>query len=419
MQQPILDVIVVGAGQAGLCASYYLKKYGLHHIVFERGKIGESWRSQRWDSFRINTPNQFNLLAGDDMKLPAGEFGTATQFANTLDEYATRHQLPVLEKVKVIAIEKPADIFNVTVETNGQRQQYFSRQVIIASGVQNEVKFPSFSTHINNDIQQLHAGEYRHAAQLKDGAVLVVGSGQSGCQIVEDLLSAGRKVFFSTSMVGRVPRRYRGRDIMEWLLELKFFDARLQDIDPATLHQKPPQLTGVGGDRTISLQMLSKKGAIIIGKTETAQNKSLVIQRNAAKHVQFADQISQMIKGMIEECIVKMKIDAPPPSIDEADQPDMEAKSVTEIAELDLAEKNIGSIIWATGFNYDFSYIKLPVLNAEGLPVHDNGSTAVEGLYFIGLPWLRMRKSSLILGAKDDAAFIVEKVYQQAAILIP
>jgi putative flavoprotein involved in K+ transport len=416
MQQPVLDVIVVGAGQAGLCTSYFLKKYGLNHIVFERGKIGEVWRSQRWDSFRLNTPGQFNILADEGLQLPKGEFSSAAAFAGMLDEFATRHQLPVLEKVKVLSIEKRGTgMFSVMVETMGLRQNYFSRQVIIASGAQNEKKLPGFSGNISPDIQQLHTSEYRNAAQLKDGAVLVAGSGQSGVQIVEDLLDAGKKVYFSTSMVARLPRTYRGRDIMEWLLTMKFFDMRLQDVpDPVMLHLKPPQLTGIGSNRTISLQMLAKKGAVIIGKTDSAQHKKILLQPNAAQHIQFADHFSQQIKNAVNEFITKNNIDAPAPSHDEADQPDPDSGCATNISVLNLEEHNIGSIIWATGFNCDFSYIKLPVINAEGLPIHDNGIAAEDGLYFVGLPWLRTRKSLLIYGAKDDAAFIAEKAYQQS-----
>jgi putative flavoprotein involved in K+ transport len=304
-------------------------------------------------------------------------------------------------------------VFTVTVETNSQRQQYFSRQVIIASGAQNEKKLPAFAERLSGDIQQLHTSEYRHADQLKEGAVLVAGSGQSGVQIVEDLLDAGRKVFFSTSMVARIPRKYRGRDIMEWLLDMGFFDTRPQDVpDPAMLHMKPPQLTGVGGNRTISLQMLARKGAVIIGKAENASNKIIQVQPNAAQHVQYADHFSVIVKNMIDEVIGKQKLDAPPASPDEADIPDTDAGCVTEMTALNLEENNINSIIWATGFNCNFSYIKLPVLDAAGLPLHENGSTTVEGLYFVGLPWLRTQKSLLIYGAKDDAEYVVDQVVQ-------
>lgn len=419
MEQPILDAIVVGAGQAGLCTSYFLKQHGLQHIVFERGRTGDSWRSQRWDSFRLNSPNQFNLVADVAFKLPHGEFATATEFAEMLDQFADKHQLPVLEKVKVISIEKSTDndVFTIAVETMDQRQVYYSRQVIIASGAQNEKKLPSFAGRVSGDVLQLHTTDYRNARQLKDGAVLVAGSGQSGIQIVEDLLEAGRKVYFSTSLVGRVPRTYRGRDIIDWLLFLKFFDARIQDIDPAMLNMKPPQLTGVGTNRTISLQLLAKKGAIIIGKTENGLGKTIALQLNAAQHVQFADQTSQTIKSMIDEAIAKNNIDAPVAAPDEADAPDSDADCVTNIASLNLEEHQISNIIWATGFNCNFRYIRLPVLDDQGMPVHDNGISAVEGLYFTGIPWLRSRKSSLIYGAKEDAEFIAEKVYNHSLAL--
>jgi putative flavoprotein involved in K+ transport len=196
---------------------------------------------------------------------------------------------------------------------------------------------------------------------------------------------------------------------------LKFFEARQQDIpDPAMLNLKPPQITGVGSNRTISLQMLAKKGAVIVGKAENANDKTIALQPDAAQNVQFADHFSQMIKGMIDEYIEQNSLNAPAPLPDEADLPDMNADCVTNISSLDLAEHNINSIIWATGFNCDFSYIKLPVTGADGIPLHDNGSATVEGLYFIGLPWLRKRKSSLIYGAKDDAEFIAEQVYKHA-----
>jgi putative flavoprotein involved in K+ transport len=246
----------------------------------------------------------------------------------------------------------------------------------------------------------------------------VAGSGQSGVQIVDDLLDAGRKVYFSTSMVARLPRTYRGRDIMEWLMTMNFFDARKQDIkDPAMLNLKPPQLSGIGGNKTISLQMLAQKGAVIAGKTDNAENKKIFLQPNAAQHVQFADHFSKMIKANIDEWITKNNADFPSPLPDAADQPDPNADCVTDITVLDLEEHNIGSIIWSTGFNCDFSYIKLPVTDSDGLPVHDDGITNVDGLYFTGLPWQRARKSSLIYGAKEDAEFIAGKVHQLALSL--
>lgn len=247
MDNNILDVVVVGGGQSGLSASYFLKQQGLQHIVLERGRIGASWRSQRWDSFKLNTANKLNVLPGDKYEGndPDG-FCTAAEYVSMLEAYVQRFQLPVIEDVTVTSIEKVDGLFKIT-----GNKTWYSQQVIIASGEQNEYKMPAFAASMH----QLHAAQYRNAAQLPPGAVLVVGSAQSGVQIAEDLLENGRDVFLSTSMVPRVPGQYRGRDIMDWLVLMKFFDATKEEVP-----FKPPLLTGIGKcRRTISLQSLAKK----------------------------------------------------------------------------------------------------------------------------------------------------------------
>ena len=211
MNDTLYDVLVVGAGYAGLSASYYLKKQGLDHIVFERGKIGESWRSLRWDSFMVNSTNILNVLPGQDCENDPDAFNTANALVNSMEKYVKHHQLPVWEQSKVIAVEKQDQLFLITVLSGGVEESYLSRQVLIASGAFNETKIPSVAENIPAGIQQLHTGQYRNAAQLRDGAVLIVGSAQSGIQIANDLLSAGRKVFIATSKVARIPRWYRGR----------------------------------------------------------------------------------------------------------------------------------------------------------------------------------------------------------------
>src|SRR6187455_1220779 len=188
MAESLFDVIVVGAGYSGLAAGYHLKEYGLRHIIFERGKIGESWRSQRWDSFRFNSTNKLNVLPGEDPE-PADPdlFPSAPAFVAALEQYVKINQLPVIENSKVISIEKPGDVFVVSVLNNNEIKKYSCKQVLIASGVANEIKIPSLAKNISKDIKQLHTGEYKNADQLPTGAVLVVGGAQSGCQITEDL----------------------------------------------------------------------------------------------------------------------------------------------------------------------------------------------------------------------------------------
>jgi putative flavoprotein involved in K+ transport len=412
MKNSILDVIVVGGGYAGLSSSYYLKKQGLNHVVFERGKIGESWRSQRWDSFTLNSANKLVALPGKPYEGNNPDaFCLMPEFISSLEEYVSIFGLPVTENSKVISIEKPGEFFNVTVSTNDHIQNYSCRQVIIASGVANEIKIPSFAKNVPGNIRQLHTSEYRNAKQLPGGSVLVVGSAQSGCQIAEDLADAGRKVYLSTSMVGRTPRWYRGKDIMDWLIDIKFFDARAEEIkDPTMLHMRAPQLTGTGDGRTtISLQSLAKKGIMILGKMENIDGQNVLFQPNAPMFVKFADEFSNKVKEMIEGFILKNQLPAPPPEKDEADIPDINAVCASSITSLNLYDNNIRSIIWSTGFNADFSYIKLPVFDSEGNPKHQDGVSIIPGLYFLGLPWLRIRKSVLLYGIKDDAEFIVGK----------
>jgi len=415
MNDTVLDVLVVGAGFSGLSASYHLKKYGLNHIVFERGRIGESWRSQRWDNFRMNSTNKLNVLPGINCDAgQADKFGTAPVLVFSLEEYVSIHQLPVSENSKVISIEKNDDLFHVAVSSGNIIKNYLCRQVIIASGTANEIKIPAFAANISKNIKQLHTSEYRNADQLRTGAVLVVGGAQSGIQITEDLLNDGRKVYFSTSCVARIPRWYRGKDIFYWIRDTKMYDIRAEEIeDPKLFELRPPHVSGTGNGRdSLSLQSLAKKGAIILGKMDGADEQHAFFQANAAMHVKFADEFSEKIKKMIDEFISKNHLQAPAPHYDAADVPDADARCASSITSLGLQENDINSIIWATGFNVNYSYIKLPVFDNNGKLIHKDGIPVVPGLYFLGYPWLRSRKSPILFGIIEDAAFIVEKLYK-------
>lgn len=412
------DVIVIGAGQAGLGISYFLQKNGLNHVVFEKGRIGESWLSQRWDSFALNTPNHLSVLPGDIYNgIDPEGFISAKEFAGALNKYASRFQLPVRENSKVAALENNIDSlqFKVSVSENGSVKDYFSRQAVIASGSMNEKKIPSFSDKISPNIVQLHTGEYKNSAQLPKGSVLVVGSAQSGCQIAEDLLDEGRRVFLSTSMVPRARRRYRGKDMVEWFSITRFFDLPTDEVtDPKILAIKQPQISGVGKlGHTVSLQYLAKRGATIFGKLNNAENTTIFLQPNAAVHVKFADDYSIKFKEMIDSYIQQNGISAPQPENDEADLPDPMCSCASNLSTLDLIENDIHTIIWTTGFGADFSWIKVPVLDHNGNPKHKNGISEIEGLYFIGFPWLRRRKSGIILGIKEDAEFIANEIMKK------
>jgi putative flavoprotein involved in K+ transport len=422
MSHTVLDVVIVGAGQAGLSASYFLQQQGLKHLVFERGAIGETWRSQRWDSFLLNTANKLNLLPGDvyDGPDPDG-FRSARSFAASLETYVHHFQLPVMEKAIVTGIEKTvgSDLFTISVFNNNQLHHFYSRQVIIASGEMNEKKLPAMAAAIPPSVQQIHAGDYQSSGQLRPGVVVVVGSAQSGCQIAEDLAMAGKQVFLATSMVPRLPRRYRGKDSMDWLLQMGFFDARKEDItDPAMLNLKAPQLTGTGGGKqTISLQALAKKGVHITGRLDRTDGQHLFFRPDAAFHVQFADGFSAQVQQMIDGFIAQQQIAAPAAEPDEANMPDVETACIAGIT--DLALEKVSTIIWATGFTGNFDYIRLPVFDKDKNLLHENGLSPVEGLYFLGLHWLRSRKSGLIHGISDDAAFVCARVHERHLEAVP
>jgi len=410
----LIDVIIIGAGHAGLSVSYYLCKNDISNIIFEKGRIGESWRSQRWDSFVINTPSCINILpesysaAGDpDCFIPGKEY------ASFLTDYTNRNNLPVNENSEVISVELVGNFFSVTVNGNNLIKQFFSRQVIIASGALSTFNLPPASKNLSNKIFQIHAADYRNSDQLPEGRVLVVGGAQSGCQVAEDLALSGRDVLMASCRVARIPRRYRGKDITYWLTTTKFFDTPTDSItDPQILKAAPPQISGTGKmGHTVSYQYLKSFGVRIFGHLNFVDNNKIFLGADSKANVKFADESSQMIKSFIDDFIAKSGI----VSIlhnehDPADIPDTECLCAEDISLIHCDEEKITSVIWCTGFSGDFSYIRIPAVIQNGLPVHHNGISPVKGLYFLGFPWLRTRKSGVIYGISEDAEVIANEV---------
>lgn len=416
-----LDTVIVGAGQAGLGLSYFLKQDGRKHVVFERGRIGESWLSKRWDSFKLNTLNFMNVLPGLPYTgtEPDGFWGQ-DELVGYFQRYVDHFQLPVRTGITVISIERveDQDLFIVKTRTDGRiEESVLSRSIVIASGIQQTPKYPQIRSRMPSNITQLHTADYRSATVLPPGAIVVVGSGQSGCQIAEDLLSAGRTVYLCTSKVGRVPRRYRGRDILEWWLAMKFLDVTFTNLDDKSITNAPqPQASGLGRyGHTISLQHLAHQGAEILGYLLDIDAGTLYLSDDAAAHVRFADEFSQIWKNRIDAYLEQAGITPPPIEDDPADTPDPHAECVSPLRRLNLSEAKVSTIIWATGFTGDFSWIRLPVFDAEGKPIHQRGVSPLRGLYFIGFPWLNSRKSGIIYGIEEDAQYIASKIAQQLA----
>lgn len=412
MSENQVDTLIIGAGQAGLGMSYYLKQAGLPHQVLEKGQVGESWLLQRWDSFQLNTPNLLNALPGMpyDGPEPVG-FWRVDELTAYFRRYIDHFNLPVRTRVTVHSLEpgEGSTRFRVRLQADGQAMEDVgARSVVVAAGGQRKPKIPSLSECLPDRIFQLHTADYRNPQAIPAGAVVIVGCGQSGVQIAEELLAAGRKVFLCTSKVPRTPRRYRGRDILEWLAEIRFFDVTYDSLQDKSIAQMTqPQVSGMGRfGHTVSLQYLHKQGAVILGRLLDAQYGSLLLGDDAAVNVHFADAFSERIKDQVEQYLMAQGLPLPPLEEDPADQPDPLARCASGQRSLDLGEEGVSTLIWATGFKGDFGWIHLPVLDDNGEPVHRRGVSAVEGLYFLGFPWLHSRKSGIIYGIAEDAEYL-------------
>lgn len=401
-----IDVVVVGAGQAGLVVSYLLAQARIHQQVLERGSIGESWRSQRWDSFHLNTPNWSNGLAGMDFpsEVPDG-FSHRDRLTEYFEDYARSFDLPIRQNTNVVSLDKsPKGGYVLRTETD----TIHAAVVVLASGSMSKPRVPAMAQRLSGDLTALSSGTYRNPEALPDGAVVVVGSGQSGCQIAEDLLSAGRKVYICASRVGRVPRVYRGRDIFDWWRDMRFFEAKIDELeDPSMEHAAQPQVSGTNGGHTISLQSLANDGATLLGRVQNVDGHILELGSNLQECIDFADEKSRAFKTAIDDYVERNGIDAVPPLPDPGEPALPELNRFGDMETLDLRKAGVASVIWCTGFDADWSWVNLDVFDDHGRPRHRAGITESSGLYVIGFPWLSKRKSGILYGVSEDAAHIV------------
>jgi putative flavoprotein involved in K+ transport len=401
----ILDALVIGAGSAGLGVSYFLQQRGCLHHVLERGRIGETWRTQRWDSFRLNSTNIRTMLPGDSYDGP-DPWGAIThhELVAYLEGYVDRYRLPVRTGVAVEQLNREDGTYRVMTD----QETVLTRTIVIATGNQSRQVRPPWSSDLPTAVRQVDSSAYRNPAQLADGSVLVVGSGQSGGQIAEDLVRAGRRVFLATSRTGRLVRRYRGGDSFNWLSISGFADVPRRELiqDDGRLPPRPL----LGATHTISLQSLSAQGVMLLGRFTGVVNGSLAFGEEVGDHMRFADEASADAKRVIDAYIERAGLNAPPPEDDPAETVAPRVPS-PPIRSIDLAASGISSIIWCTGFSGDFSWVKLPgVLNAAGQPIHEDGIGTVPGLYFAGLDFALTRKSGTIPAVAEEADHLVDHV---------
>jgi putative flavoprotein involved in K+ transport len=408
----MLDAVVVGAGQAGLAASWHLGRLGVRHVVLEQGDVGDTWRTARWDSFRLNTPAWANLLPGESVPLGSpDEFHTRDAWAGHLAGYARSNALPVEERSPVTRLASTADRAAFELEVGGDHPRTVrARCVIVASGMQRAPRVPSLAAVVPDRVLSIHSNAYRRPWDLPPGGVLVVGGAQSGCQIAEDLLAAERAVWLAASPAPRMPRRYRGRDVFGWLIDDGYFDQQLSDLpDPAMRWWPQPNISGIGpGGRTLSLQSVRTQGGVLAGRVAGIEDGVVAFAPDLGTSLAMGDAISARTRHGIDALIAARGLDAPPPDADPADEPVARPDSVSAPDRLDLAAAGVGTVIWATGFGPDLSWIDITIATERGFPVQVDGQVA-PGLWFLGIPWMRRRRSGIILGADEDGAFVAER----------
>lgn len=401
MMNPHFPVIIIGGGQAGLSISYCLKQNNIDHIIFEKNTIAHSWQSKRWDSFCLVTPNWQCTLPGYSYpgEDPQG-FMQRDEIVRYIKDYAQSFQPNLKEGVAVEKISSHPDGFMVDTAIG----QYSANQVVVATGGYHQPKIPRMAERLPVDIVQLHSSEYKNPASLpEEKSILVVGTGQSGCQIAEDLHLAGKQVHLCVGGAPRSPRQYRGKDVVDWLDQLGYYDIPIDEHpQKETVRTKTNHyVTGRGGGREIDLRQFATEGMQLYGKLNSIQGSCLTLQDDLQQNLDYADSVAESIKGTIDNYIKNNQIEAPIEApYEPVWQPDNAPLSV------DLQAANIGAVIWATGYHMDFSWIEVPAFDGKGYPSHERGVTTTEGLYFLGLPWLYTWGSGRFSGVARDAHYL-------------
>ncbi|HTQ89877.1 MAG TPA: NAD(P)-binding domain-containing protein [Streptosporangiaceae bacterium] len=409
-----IEVLVIGAGQAGLALSWQLSQRGVEHLVLEQGRTGQAWRSRRWDSFRLVTPNWFIRLPGQPAGLTPGwpdAFMSAVEMASALGRYAAAVRAPVKTGVRVVSLRYADPGYLVRAEEGSGQSviEFRALNVVAATGAYQRPHLPPGCTEPGLGIAVVPSDAYRNPAQLPSGGVLVVGSGQSGVQIADDLIRAGRRVFLSAGGCGWVPRRYRGRDIACWLVEMGLLERTVDTLPaPAARLACFPQVSGARGGCDLNIHTLAATGVIIHGRVLGLSEGQVRVADDLPASLAAADAFAAGIRSAIDGHARKLGLPQAPAD-DWPTPPALQLRSLPG-GELNLRAAGITSLICATGFRHDFSWINPPIASRHGFPEHRRGVTQLPGLYVLGLPWLHKWKSATLLGVGEDAQYIAEHI---------
>lgn len=397
-----VDTVVVGAGQAGVAMSEHLSALGISHIVLEKHRIAEAWRTRRWDSLVANGPCWHDRFPNMEFEANQDSFVHHDKVADYFEQYAARFNAPIHTGVEVIRVTKNVGKTGFVVETSAGT--IFSERVVSATGAFQKAVIPSIAPQAPS-FYQIHSDQYKNPQQLPEGAVLVIGSGSSGVQIADELNRAGKKVYLSVGQHERPPRRYRQRDNVWWLGVLGGWDYMKTDKGPL----KGLAVSGAHGGINIDFRGLAQQGITLVGMTKSFTEEKIYFQDDLKANLEAGDKALIAFLDEADAYIERNGLDLPEEPELRTLLPDPEC--VTQpLLSLDIQKDNIAVVIWASGFSYDYSWLQVNALDEKGLPIHKQGISPERGIYFVGLPYLTGRGSSFIWGVWHDAKHIAEHI---------
>jgi len=394
-----VDVLVIGAGHSGLAVSRLLTARSIDHLIFERGQVANSWRTERWDSLRLLTPNWQSRLPGYDYRGddPHG-FMSMREVVGFIDGYADHIRAPLMTGTEVRSVQPLEGGYRVITS----RGEWRARVVVIASGACNLPRVPALGQALPQGIDQVTPHDYRNPEQLESGGVLVVGASATGLQLAAEIQASGREVTLAVGEHVRLPRTYRGRDIQYWMHLTGVLDQRYDEVDDIRRARgvASPQLIGSDDRRTLDLNALTRSGVDIVGRLAGLRDGRLQFSGSLGNVCRLADlKMNRLLEG-IDNWIAEQGSSADVRSAERFEATELPG---TPRLGLDLRAGGIRTVLWATGYRPDYSWLQVPVLDRKDQVRHDGGVVEAPGLYVLGLPYLRRRKSTFIHGAEDDA----------------
>lgn len=403
MAAETVETLIIGGGQAGLAMSDMLSRRRRPHLILERGRIAERWRTERWDGLRFQFPNWSVRLPDCPFRNsdPDG-FATSSEIIDYIEAYARRIEAPIRCGVEVTALRQSSDGEDFIAFTSAG--PITAANVVIATGPYQRPVIPDLP--LGTGLFEVHASAYRNPDQLPPGAVLVVGSGASGAQIAEELIRSSRRVYLSVGRHKRVPRRYRGHDVIWWLETMR--------LDQMTIEQRGSDptlalITGAYGGHTIDFREFAAQGITLLGRLQALEHDVLHFADDLGRSLDYGDAAYNDFLERVDRFVERRGLNVSPDPQARArhSDPPQVGKPVRQI---NIRRAGLTSVAWATGYKFDYSWIDLPVLDASGRPKHDQGIAPVPGIYFLGLPWLSKMSSSFLSGVADDAARLADAI---------